>query len=102
MDHVAFGLLPGDRLILCSDGLVDFVAATPRVAIETIVAMTAAEPVPPLLALELIMAANRGGGGDNIGVAIGAFERAPIDVAGALAERRGIAYDNTDGFPAVE
>jgi serine/threonine protein phosphatase PrpC len=101
-DHANFGLLPGDFLVLCSDGLIDYIAPSEREAIETIVAMVAAEPVPPLVALEFIVAANRGGGGDNIGVALAAFSQAPLDIVEALAERQGEAFDNTDGFPAVE
>lgn len=72
-DFFRFSLSRGDSLLLTTDGLVDFAGANPFAAEENILAVMLAEPDPALACLELILLANRGGGGDNIGVGIAQF-----------------------------
>jgi serine/threonine protein phosphatase PrpC len=55
---------PGDRFLLCSDGLTDAVAD------EDIAGILAEEPVPETAARRLVDAANAAGGPDNITVVI--------------------------------
>jgi len=57
-------LRPGDRVLLCSDGL------TSMVAHEDIAAILEAQPAPQATGWALIEAANQAGGEDNITVAI--------------------------------
>ena len=52
-------LQPGDRLLLCSDGLTNF-------AEESAIAALLTQPETDAVPAALIEAANRGGGGDNI------------------------------------
>jgi serine/threonine protein phosphatase PrpC len=62
-------LLPGDRIVLCSDGVADFVAGTsctPRQHDEKILQVVMAENDPARAAFELVVLANRVGGYDNI------------------------------------
>jgi protein phosphatase len=62
-------LLPGDRLILCSDGVSDFAAgagAEQTEAEDVILEAALAHEDPARLAYEVVVLANRGGGYDNI------------------------------------
>ena len=69
-DTFTFNLMPGDHLLLTTDGLLDYAAQDIRDA-EAIIARTVlAVPDPALACLELILIANRGGGGDNTGVGL--------------------------------
>ncbi len=62
--HVSFTLLPGERLMLCSDGVTDYVGEShPEVA--RVVAACCADDDPDEAARALVAHANRGGGGDN-------------------------------------
>ena len=70
-DLYSFSLRDGDRLLLCSDGLTDYAAASSDAADQAIGELVRADELPELACLSLIALANRGGGGDNIGVAIG-------------------------------
>ncbi len=72
-DILCFTVTSGDSLLLTTDGLVDFAAANMLVAEDKIHQVLVAEPDPALACLELILVANRGGGGDNIGVGIVKF-----------------------------
>ncbi|TDP76632.1 protein phosphatase 2C domain-containing protein [Bradymonas sediminis] len=72
-DVISFPLLRGDTLLLTTDGLVDFAAAHMLTAEDYIHHILVSEPDPALACLELILLANRGGGGDNIGVGIAKF-----------------------------
>lgn len=72
-DFFRFSVSPGDTVLLTTDGLVDFGGPNPTVAEENIQAIMVAEPDPALACLELILLANRGGGGDNVGLAIAQF-----------------------------
>jgi len=72
-DVISFPVLRGDTLLLTTDGLVDFAAAHMLASEDSIHHILASEPDPALACLELILLANRGGGGDNIGVGIAKF-----------------------------
>lgn len=62
--QVSFTLLPGERLVICSDGVTDYVSVHHPGAAEVIADATwQLEPIDA--ANTLIHAANRGGGGDN-------------------------------------
>ena len=63
VDRVARDLLPGDRVLLCTDGL------TTMLADAEIAALLAAGE-PPAVAAALLDAANRAGGLDNISVIV--------------------------------
>ncbi|MDQ7906978.1 protein phosphatase 2C domain-containing protein [Phytohabitans sp. ZYX-F-186] len=93
-------VLPGDRYLICSDGLSGVVSA------ETI-AETMAEFSDPQQCVErLIQLALRGGGPDNITVVVAdatdqdILEAAPI-VGGAAARDRGMATSADDSTPAA-
>ncbi|BCB80540.1 protein phosphatase 2C domain-containing protein [Phytohabitans flavus] len=93
-------VLPGDRYLICSDGLSGVVSA------ETI-AETLTELADPQHCVErLIQLALRGGGPDNITVVVAdatdqdILEAAPI-VGGAAARDRGMATSADDSTPAA-
>ncbi len=69
-DTFTFNLMPGDHLLLTTDGLLDYAAQDIRDS-EAIIARTVLSvPDAALACLELILLANRGGGGDNTGVGL--------------------------------
>lgn len=72
-DMFRFPVVAGDTLLLATDGLLDFAGPNALAAEDNILSILLAEPNPDLAALELILLANRGGGGDNIGVGIVRF-----------------------------
>lgn len=81
VDEQDVGLLEGDRLLLCSDGL------TGMVTEDQIQAILEAEPQPQEAAERLVRAANRAGGLDNITVVVldvreGEGEVAPPEAIG--------------------
>jgi len=59
-------VLPGDWLVLCSDGIPDYGGMDEEEAEENIRRAVEAAPGAPWAAFELMVLANRGGGGDNI------------------------------------
>jgi protein phosphatase len=65
-DFVHIPLFPEDRLLLCSDGLSDYVGMTEREADEAIARVLGEFRDPARAAFELVVLANRAGGGDNI------------------------------------
>jgi len=73
-DLFQFSVAEGDKLLMATDGLVDFAGADIVSAEENIQANLLSEADPALACLELIVLANRGGGGDNIGVGVVNFE----------------------------
>ncbi|MFW5967006.1 MAG: protein phosphatase 2C domain-containing protein [Persicimonas sp.] len=73
-DIFQFEVTSGDNLLLTTDGLVDFAAANMIAAEDKIHQVLVSEPDPALACLELILLANRGGGGDNIGLGIVKYE----------------------------
>jgi serine/threonine protein phosphatase PrpC len=76
-DFLHLSLAPGDRLLLCSDGLSDYVGATEVESALAIAAVLREHRDPARAAFELVVAANRAGGGDNITCVL-------LDVASAV------------------
>ena len=74
MDIFQFPVSAGDTLLLTTDGLIDFAGGNVANAEENILATLLSEPEPALACLELILLANRGGGGDNIGLGVARFD----------------------------
>ena len=72
-DIFRFPVMSGDTLLLATDGLLDFAGANPLSSEDNILSILLAESNPALAALEMILLANRGGGGDNIGISITKF-----------------------------
>lgn len=84
-DMMSFRLLPGDLILLTTDGLIDFAGPTPAIAERNIKAILESEEIPALACLRLIMLANEGGGEDNIGLGIiRVTEHHPLHRASAL------------------
>jgi len=88
LDERDVGLLDGDRLLLCSDGLTGMISEDQIQAI-----LTSTEGAPQEAADRLVLAANRAGGVDNITVVVldvlpddGATEDANAPAAGAEAQ----------------
>lgn len=73
-DVFQFQLIENDTLLLTTDGLVDFAGPNLLTSEDNILSILLAEPNPDLACLELILLANRGGGGDNIGLSVVRFE----------------------------
>ena len=69
-DYFRFALTRGDTVLMTTDGLIDFAGANPFASEENVLSVMLAEPDPALACLELILLANRGGGGDNLGIGI--------------------------------
>ena len=69
-DLFRFQVMPGDTLLMTTDGLVDFAGTNLLASEDNILSILLAEPDPALACLELILLANRGGGGDNIGLSV--------------------------------
>jgi protein phosphatase len=72
-DIFQFRVDRGDTLLLSTDGLTDFAGGNVVASEENILSTLLSEPNPDLACLELILLANRGGGGDNIGVGVARF-----------------------------
>ncbi|MBA2663823.1 MAG: protein phosphatase 2C domain-containing protein [Bradymonadaceae bacterium] len=72
-DFFRFTVARGDTVLWTTDGLTDFGGANSLAAEDNILAVMLAEADPSLACLELILLANRGGGGDNLGIAIARF-----------------------------
>ncbi len=70
IDLYTLRLIPGDHVLLCTDGLFDYAGASYEESEENIRQRVLCEEHPGIACLELILMANRGGGGDNIGVAL--------------------------------
>ncbi|GAA4677630.1 PP2C family protein-serine/threonine phosphatase [Phytohabitans rumicis] len=93
-------VLPGDRYLICSDGLSGVVSA------ETIAETMAEFPDPQHCVERLVQLALRGGGPDNITVVVAdatdqdILEAAPI-VGGAAARDRGMATSADESTPAA-
>lgn len=69
-DLFRFQLMEGDTLLMTTDGLVDFGGTNLLASEDNILSILLAEPDPALACLELILLANRGGGGDNVGLSV--------------------------------
>lgn len=80
-DTYSFKLMPGDHVLLTTDGLLDYAAQDIRDA-EAIISRTVLSvPDPALACLELILVANRGGGGDNTGIGLIYVDKMPDKMA---------------------
>ncbi len=73
-DLFRFQFMEGDTLLMTTDGLVDFAGTNLLASEDNILSVLLAEPDPALACLELILLANRGGGGDNIGLSVIRFQ----------------------------
>ena len=58
--------MPGDRFVICSDGIPDYGGIDEEDAEENMRRVVESAPGAPWAAFELMVLANRGGGGDNI------------------------------------
>ena len=76
-------ILPGDSLVLCSDGVVDYADFDEEGSEEMIRQIVEDAPTASNAAFELMVAANRGGGGDNISCIVLQFT-ALVQSAGVL------------------
>ena len=73
--HSAFTLMPGERLVMCSDGVTDYIAEThPEVA--KVLRDHVHGDDPDEIARRLVNLANRGGGGDNTTCLVASLFRA--------------------------
>ena len=73
-DIFRFPVTSGDTLLLTTDGLTDFAGANPLASEDNILSVLLSESNTPLACLELVLLANRGGGGDNVGVGLVRFQ----------------------------
>jgi len=87
-DVYQFNLRVGDRLLLCTDGLTDFAGPGPAAAELAIFDVVRQQHQPEVALTELVALANRGGGGDNIGVAILAAEEEHLSIIRWMETRR--------------
>ncbi|MBI3070748.1 MAG: protein phosphatase 2C domain-containing protein [Deltaproteobacteria bacterium] len=65
-DALDVKLLPGDRVVLTTDGIPDWISSDERRSAPSIAAILAEAPSPDAAARRLVDAANEGGGGDNL------------------------------------
>jgi len=63
IDEISIDLMPGDRLLLCSDGLTEMVP-------DNVIAKALGDGAPEEVAWELVELANDAGGVDNISVVV--------------------------------
>jgi protein phosphatase len=87
-DVYEFNLRVGDRLLLCTDGLTDFAGQSPAGAELAIFDVVRSQKQPEMALVELAALANRGGGGDNIGLAMLAAEDEHLSISRWLESRR--------------
>ncbi|MBV71378.1 MAG: hypothetical protein CMH52_08505 [Myxococcales bacterium] len=73
-EHVKLTILPGDTVVLCSDGVVDYAGFDEEASEEIITDIVESAPTARVAAFELMVAANRGGGGDNISCIVIRFD----------------------------
>jgi protein phosphatase len=73
--HAHVELRPGERVVLCTDGVTDFIAHQ-EAEIAKLVGDLALAGSPDEAAAKIVQAANRGGGGDNISVVVLAWSEA--------------------------
>ncbi len=71
--HTTFTLLPGERLVLCSDGITDFLGTTHPEVSAALCALALEGDDLEEIARSLVGAANRGGGGDNATAVVAAL-----------------------------
>lgn len=68
-------ILPGDTLVMCSDGVPDYGGIDEEAAEQSIMEIVEAAPGAPWAAFELMVLPNRGGGGDNVSCIVLRFDR---------------------------
>lgn len=104
VDVLEVALLPGDRLLLCSDGL------TTMVRDDAIAAVLATEEDPQRAADGLVDAANAAGGADNVTVVVADVvdvvdpadtTTAAVEPSDPLAATGPVLFEDTDEVPAV-
>lgn len=66
-------ILPGDTIVLCSDGIPDYAGLDEEDAEDRMRQIVERAPGAPWAAFELMVLANRGGGGDNISCVVLSF-----------------------------
>jgi PPM family protein phosphatase len=69
-NHLAFTLLPGEHLALCSDGITDYVGET-HAEVAAVLAENVTGPDLDESCRRMVGLANRGGGGDNATIVLG-------------------------------
>ena len=62
--HLAFTLLPGEKLVVCTDGITDYLAED-HPDVTSALARIVVGDDPDEIAMDLVREANRAGGGDN-------------------------------------
>jgi protein phosphatase len=71
--HTALTLLPGERLVLCTDGVTDFIGGTPPEVDAALANVILESEDLEEAARAAVNLANRGGGGDNATVVVAAL-----------------------------
>ena len=74
--HITFTLLPGERLLMCTDGITDYIADN-HPDITRVLAGALAEPDLDDASRRLTWLANKGGGGDNATVVVASLTEDP-------------------------
>jgi protein phosphatase len=69
-DVYVFAMQPGDRLLLCTDGVTDFLAPEEQELEDVLAQVLASGAIPEHVCLDLIYLANHAGGADNIGCSV--------------------------------
>lgn len=65
-EFVEIMLMPGDTILMCSDGIPDYAGLDEEDAERVMLEVVENAPGAPWAAFDLMVSANRGGGGDNI------------------------------------
>ena len=73
-EFVDITLMPGDKIVLCSDGIIDYIDFVEEGTEARIHELVSSAANARWAAFELMVAANRGGGGDNISCIVINFE----------------------------
>lgn len=97
LDSYLVHLRLDDRLLLCTDGVTDYLGDSDRAAEAALTQLLLREPTPELVCLDILTAANRGGGGDNIGVAVCVAGSDYITAAERSASGNHSAYEQGGG-----
>ena len=97
LDSYLVHLRLDDRLLLCTDGVTDYLGDSDRAAEAALTQLLLREPTPELVCLDILTAANRGGGGDNIGVAVCVVGSDYITAAERSASGNHSAYEQGGG-----
>ena len=74
VDHIGLTLLQGERLVLCSDGITDYLADSHPEVVQVLASLVTGDD-PEEIARTLVNEANRGGGGDNASAVVAGLGR---------------------------